>query len=115
TAKTGLSLHPDKTRIVDHEAGQGFEFLGHVFAKGRVRPRQKSILNLRAKIRDKTPRKSGKSLQAVIADLNPVLRGWFGFFRDCPSSSFEPLDKFARRRLRAMLDTRLGKQACFKG
>jgi len=115
TEKTGLSLHPDKTRIVDYGAGQGFEFLGHAFTKGKVFPRKKSIQNLRNKIREKTPRHSGRSLKAVIAVLNPVLRGWFGYFRDCRPSSFPEVDSFVRRRLRAMLDVRMGKHPTHRG
>jgi RNA-directed DNA polymerase len=115
TEKAGLSLHPDKTRIVDYGVGQGFEFLGHAFTKGKVFPRKKSVQNIRNKIREKTPRKSGASLSAVIARLNPVLKGWFGYFRDCPASSFTDIDSMARRRLRAMLDVRQGKHPAHRG
>ncbi len=115
TDKVGLSLHPDKTRIVDYGAGQGFEFLGHAFTKGKVFPRKKSVQNLRNKVREKTPRRSGKSLSTIIAELNPVLRGWFRYFRDCPVSTFDGVDGFVRRRLRAMLDVRNGKHPVHRG
>ena len=115
TEKSGLSLHPEKTRIVDYGAGQGFEFLGHAFTKGKVFPRKKSIQNLRNKVRALTPRRSGKSLKAVIANLNPVLRGWLRYFRDCPESAFPGVDSFVRRRLRAMLDVRIGKPPAHRG
>jgi len=104
TERNGLTLHPEKTRIVDHGAGESFEFLGYEFRKDRVFPRKKSILNLRSKIRAKTPRQSGRSLKAVIADLNPVLRGWFRYFRHSPEHVFRDLDGYVRRRLRSMLD-----------
>ena len=115
TEKTGLSLHPEKTRIVDYGAGQPFEFLGHAFTKGKVFPRKKSIQNLRNKIREKTPRNSGKSLKATIALLNPVLRGWFQYFQDCSESTFPSVDGFVRRRLRATLDVRIGKPPAQRG
>jgi len=106
TETSGLSLHPDKTRIVDYGAGEAFEFLGHQFKNGKVFPRKKSIQNIRNKVRDKTPRTSGQSLQVVIADLNKSLKGWFGYFRACPEGAFESVDSFVRRRLRAILAKR---------
>ena len=106
TQGVGLSLHPEKTRIVDYGAGESFEFLGHLFKKGKVYPRDKSLKNIRDKIRAKTPRHSGKSLADVIANLNPVLRGWARYFRDCPAWTLERVDGFVRRRLRHMLDIR---------
>jgi RNA-directed DNA polymerase len=115
TETVGLSLHPEKTRIVDYGVGQPFEFLGHAFRKGKVFPRKKSVQNIRNKIRDKTPRNSGKSLKAIIASLNPVLRGWFGYFQDCPESAFPDVDSFVRRRLRAILDIRIGKHPAHRG
>ena len=117
TAKTGLSLHPEKTRIVDCEAGQGFEFLGHVFTKGRVHPRKKSIQNLRDKVREQTPRNSGRSLQAMIQSLNPILRGWAGYFRthSTEEDEFKKGDQFVRKRLRAVLDKRQGRRTSFNG
>jgi len=108
TEKNGLALHPEKTRIVDYGAGESFEFLGFTFRKGKVFPRKKSILNIRAKIRDKTPRCSGRSLAATIAALNPVLKGWFRYFRASPAHVFREVDGFTRRRLRSNLDHNRG-------
>ncbi len=108
TQTNGLALHPEKTRIVDYGAGESFEFLGFAFTKGRVYPRDKSQKNLRGKIVQKTPRRSGKSLNAMIAELNPILIGWFRYFRGCPESAYIKMDGFTRRRLRAMLDQRNG-------
>ena len=42
---------------------------------------------------DDTPRKSGESLQCIIAKLNSVLQGWFGYFRHCHPSVFRPIDE----------------------
>jgi RNA-directed DNA polymerase len=42
--------------------------------------RKKSPNALKDKIRAKTRRSRGNSLTAIIADLNPMLRGWFGNF-----------------------------------
>lgn len=115
TESHGLALHPEKTRIVDYGAGESFEFLGFLFRKGKCFPRKKSIAKLRASVRAKTPRQSGRSLDAVITDLNRILRGWHRYFRGCPAHAFEGQDSFVRRRLRAMLDRRAGKEPNHRG
>jgi RNA-directed DNA polymerase len=42
-------------------------------------------------------------LAAIIADLNPMLRGWFGYFKHAYRTEFPSIDGFVRRRLRAIL------------
>ena len=103
-AAEGLTLHPDKTRIGDsRQPGQGFEFLGSRFEAGRRLVRKKSLQALKDKVRAKTSRSRGDSLERIIADLNPVLRGWFGYFQHATPALFGVLDGFVRRRLRAIL------------
>ena len=69
----GLTLHPTKTHVGDCRIpGQGFEFLGYRFEAGRRFVRKKSLAKLKDKIREKTGRCRGVSLEQVIADLNPV-------------------------------------------
>ncbi len=102
----GLSLHPEKTSIVDYEAGESFDFLGFTFRKGSFYARKKSVQSLRGKVRDKTKRTSGKSLSAIISELNPILRGWYGYFKAGPAHQFRDEDGKVRRRLRAILDSR---------
>ena len=67
------------------------------------RVRQKSLARLRDAIRAKTRRTSGISLSATVKALNPVLKGWFGYFRHAIASTFPDVDGFVRRRLRAIL------------
>ena len=100
----GLTLHPDKTHIGDcREAGQGFEFLGYRFEAGRRLVRAKSLMALRDKVRARTPRNHGGSLESVIASLNPTLKGWYAYFKQAHRFTFSSIDGFVRRRLRAML------------
>lgn len=108
TMLSGLKLHPEKTRLVDYGSGESFEFLGYEFKKGMAFPRQKSIKKLRDNIRARTPRKSGRSLQATITDLNRVLKGWYGYFRHSYPTTFPAVDQFVRQRLRAILCKRHG-------
>jgi RNA-directed DNA polymerase len=100
----GLTLHPDKTRVGDsRQPGQGFEFLGYRFEAGRRLVRKKSLQALKDKVRAKTGRSRGDSLARIISDLNPLLRGWFGYFKHATPALFGVLDGFVRRRLRAVL------------
>jgi RNA-directed DNA polymerase len=100
----GLRLHPDKTHIGDcRNRGEGFEFLGYRFEAGRRSVRKKSLDRLKDKIRAKTKRTCGQSLARVIESLNRTLQGWFGYFKYARPGTFSALDKFVRRRLRAIL------------
>ena len=103
-AHNGLRLHPDKTHLGDtRQPGQGFDFLGYHFEAGRRRVRKKSLTRFKDGIRAKTTRTRGDSLARIVADLNPMLRGWFGYFKHAHPYTFEAVDKFVRRRLRALL------------
>jgi RNA-directed DNA polymerase len=104
TAHRGLTLHPDKTHLGDcRQAGQGFDFLGYRFEGGRRLVRRKSFKAIRAKIRAKTGRSRGSSLERIVAELNPMLKGWFNYFKHAQGAVFIILDGFVRRRLRAIL------------
>jgi RNA-directed DNA polymerase len=109
-AANGLTLHPEKTRIANcRKKGNGFEFLGYRFERGRRHVRKKSLDKLKETIRVKTRRTRGQSLRVVVADLNRTLRGWFGYFKHAHPSIFEELDQMIRRRLRAMLRKQQGR------
>jgi RNA-directed DNA polymerase len=98
-ASLGLELHPDKTKVVDLRQGrEGPDFLGCHFRarmsgrlweqKRSIRyylhrwPSQRAMKRLRAAVRARTGRnRAGTDIRDVIADLNPVLRGWGNYFR----------------------------------
>jgi RNA-directed DNA polymerase len=103
-AENGLRLHPDKTHVGDcRQPGEGFDFLGYRFEAGRRWVRRKSLTRFKDSIRAKTKRSRGDSLARIVADLNPVLRGWFGYFKHAHPYTFKAVDGFVRRRLRALL------------
>jgi RNA-directed DNA polymerase len=120
-AGLGLELHPDKTKVVDlREGREGFDFLGWHFrarVSGRLLergirryylhrwPSQHSMKRLRAKIKARTGRnRAGNDLRDLIAELNPILRGWGNYFRTGNSSiKFVQLDRYVDRRLRGLL------------
>src|SRR4030066_959940 len=100
----GLTLHPDKTPVGDCRIeGQGFEFLGYRFEAGKRRVRKKSLQGFKDKIREKTRRTRGDSMARLRADLPPMIRGWYGYFKHACRWEFPMLDGLIRRRLRAIL------------
>ena len=105
----GLTLHPDKTRVVDATQPGGFDFLGYHFERGMKWPRQKSLGKLKDRLRAKTPRLDGRSLKVIIGDVNRTLRGWYGYFQHSKANVFPAVDGFVRRRLRSLLEKRRGR------
>jgi RNA-directed DNA polymerase len=108
----GLELHPEKTRITDAgQTGAGFDFLGYHFVKhkGKWRrwPRKKSEKKMRAALRERTPRTSGQSMEAIIKELNVLLRGWFEYFKHSHWTAMGSMDRYLRGRLRSILRKRI--------
>lgn len=102
----GLTLHPEKTRIVDARERGGFDFLGWHFERGMRWPREKSRQKFKESIREKTQRGNGQSLQAIIAEVNRVIRGWGNYFQGGVSNVSPPLESWIRMRLRSILRRR---------
>lgn len=102
TENAGLTLHPTKTRITN-AITEGFDFLGYRFWKGLRLPSKKSLGKLKDKVRSKTSRTRGDSIEAIITDVNLTLRGWFEYFKQCHLYTFQPIDKWVRVRLRCIL------------
>ena len=100
----GLELSPEKTHIGSYrQLGHGFEFLGYRFEDGCRYVRSKSLKRFKDNIRLKTRRTRGDSIEQIISDLNPTIKGWFGYFKHAHHYTFNSLDGFIRRRLRAIL------------
>ncbi len=124
----GLTLHPDKTRVVDlREGKQGFDFLGchlHARMSGKqweqrriVRyylfrwPSQRSMKRARARIKALTARSQvGQQLPDVIGRLNLFLRGWGNYFRTGNASDkFVEMDRYVAWRLKRLLIKKRGR------
>jgi group II intron reverse transcriptase/maturase len=126
--RLGLELHPDKTRRVElYDGKQGFDFLGchlHKRLSGRIWeqekrklyflhrwPSQRSMQRIRQRVKELTP--SGRchaDIRDVIAQLNPVLRGWGNYFRTGNAAQrFNQLDTYVWLRLRALRVKRKGR------
>ncbi|MCI0433183.1 MAG: group II intron reverse transcriptase/maturase, partial [Gemmatimonadetes bacterium] len=125
--RLGLELHPEKTRMVDLSRGRGgFDFLGCHLRKRMsgplwVRthrrvyylqrwPAQRAMTRIRARVRALTPRsRCHEDVRRIIADLNPVLRGWGQYFRTGNAAPrFIQVDTYVEERLRGLLLKRAG-------
>lgn len=124
-SKLGLTLHPDKTRMVDLRRGkESFVFLGCTIRKKRsiLRnprcwymhrwPSPKAMKRLRDRVREITDRRrSGQEVKQIIAELTPVLRGWGNYFRSGTCArEFLRMDQFVYRRLWRWMHRRGGQR-----
>ena len=114
-ASRGLTLHPRKTRIVDATVPGGFDFLGYHFERGTRWPSRRSEKRLREKVRGPTRRMTSGSLDQIVGRINPILRGWYGYFKQSHWTTFEPLDQWVRMRLRSILRKRAHRQGRGRG
>jgi RNA-directed DNA polymerase len=126
--RLGLELHPDKTRRVElYDGKEGFDFLGchlHKRLSGKLWeqkrqrlyflqrwPSQRSMRRVGQRVKELTPRsRCHADVREVIADLNPVLRGWGNYFHTGNAARrFNQLDTYVWRRLRALRVARKGR------
>jgi RNA-directed DNA polymerase len=89
-AKLDLRLNEAKSRIVDLGQGEAFGFLGFDFRRvrslrGRWRPQYTPKLRQRTallgKLKERFRRYDSQPVGRVIAEINPILRGWVNYFR----------------------------------
>lgn len=98
--KLKLSLHETKTRISSFE--EGFEFLGFHFRHCRLGIRGKTIERFKDRVRTLTQRQQGRNVEAVLDDLNPVIRGWSNYVGVAEvTGELRRLDRWVRMRIRA--------------
>ena len=121
-AECHLEMHPTKTRIVyckdDNRKGQypniQFDFLGYCFRPRQVRRMRDNVLfggfnpavssaalnTMRATIRELNLRQQTQlSLQDIAGKLNPLLRGWIGYYGHYAPSALSPLLRYVNQTL----------------
>jgi RNA-directed DNA polymerase len=111
-AELGLQVAEAKTRLVDVDGGEGFDFLG--FHHRKVRsfrnpsvmflaswPGRAAMRRARGRVREILARRQLlRPVRDVITDVNRFLRGWGGYFRKGNSTQhFHAVDRFTQRRL----------------
>jgi RNA-directed DNA polymerase len=110
-----LTLHPEKTCIVDAGEPGGFDFLGYHFERGYRWPSRKSNKKFRDAIRRKTRRNNGYSLDRIIRNVNYTVRGWYNYFQHSHPATFRTQDGWVRMRLRSILRRNQGKRGRGRG
>jgi group II intron reverse transcriptase/maturase len=127
-ARLGLELHPEKTRQVDlSRGGEGFDFLGchlrkrlsgPLWEKWHRRmyflqrwPAPRAMRQVRQRVKMLTPRAAcHRQVRDTIARLNPILRGWGGYFRTGNAAiQFGQIDDYVNWRLNRLLVKRHGR------
>jgi RNA-directed DNA polymerase len=114
-APLGLRLSVAKTRVCHLD--EGFDFLGfHIQRRTRkgtdkktvyTYPSKKALLSVMAKVRTLTDRSRHLTLEALLRQLNPVLRGWCTYFRHGVSkATFGYLDAYVWCRVTAWIRKR---------
>jgi group II intron reverse transcriptase/maturase len=121
-AECRLEMHPTKTRVVyckdDNRKGKypnvKFDFLGYCFRPRRVRRSRDHALfggfnpavspaalkSMRQAIRDlKLRRQTQLSLQDIARQLNPLLRGWIGYYGRYGPTALSPLLRYVNQTL----------------
>jgi RNA-directed DNA polymerase len=100
-APRGLAFNEGKTRIV--HALEGFDFLGfnvRRYPNGKllIKPAKPAVNRLRERLAAEMRRLRGANAAAVIAALNPIIRGWAAYYRTVVSSRvFAALDYYMWR------------------
>ncbi len=118
----GLELHPEKTKIVyckdsnrklDHEVTE-FSFLGFTFKQRvTINPRGQFFMGFIPAMSNsaykgikeiikhkwKIDRRTDLSLEDIARKINPVLRGWFGYYGQFYKSYMARLARFVNAKL----------------
>ena len=122
--RLGLKLHPDKTRVV--KAKDGFDFLGVYFRLCPVRkknsklkqscliwPSERSMGRIKQRVREVVGRRYSLSLEELIKELTPVIRGWNNYHKATRPvrKRQRKLNGFVRERLRIFLKRKYSDQS----
>jgi len=100
-APRGLAFNEDKTKIV--HLTEGFDYLGANICRYRngkllIKPSPAAVKRLRKRLAVEVRALRGSNAAAVIARLNPIIRGWAAYYRGVVSSKiFNSLDNYVWR------------------
>jgi group II intron reverse transcriptase/maturase len=122
--RLGLKLQRDKTRIV--RAEKGFDFLGVHFRLSLVRKKQaklkqycarwpadRSVNRIKQRIREVIGRGYSLSLEEMIRELTPVIRGWNNYHKATKpiAKRIRKLNGFVLERIRIFLKRKYSDQS----
>jgi RNA-directed DNA polymerase len=97
-APRGLVFNEEKTQIV-HVGQSGFDFLGfnvrRYNGKLLIKPSAAAIQRIRERLRTEMRSLRGSNAAAVLAELNPIVKGWAAYYRGAVSKkTFSSLDDY---------------------
>ncbi|WP_339376699.1 reverse transcriptase domain-containing protein [Chlorogloea sp. CCALA 695] len=82
-SERGLELSTEKTLITSIE--EGFDFLGfnhrHYNGKLLIKPSKQKVLDFCKRIGKEVKKLDGATQEAIIAKLNPILRGFANYYK----------------------------------
>ena len=101
TEKLKLKVNESKSAVAKP---QERKFLGFSFTSGKELKRKiapKAIDRFKERVREITHKSRGRSMEKVMEELAPYLRGWRGYFGFCETPAvLRHLDSWIRRRVR---------------
>jgi RNA-directed DNA polymerase len=105
----GLELSEQKTVITSIQTG--FDFLGHTVRKYEdkllITPAKGKVQILREKISRLSQAALGLTQEALLRQLNPLLRGWANYYRNGAAKAiFGKLDSYVWRKIRRWIARR---------
>jgi RNA-directed DNA polymerase len=105
TVRLKLKVNEDKSAVSRPWLRKflGFTFIS-MCGKTKIRIHRKTIARFKARIRELTRRKCGKSLDQIIKELNQYLKGWWNYYRLTEAKYiFKSLNGWIIRRLRCIV------------
>ena len=113
-AQLHVEINEEKTRIVDLCRGDSFGYLGFEFRRVRTRkgawrphyaPKLKKRTALLQKLKEAFGRSVSQPVGRVIAEINPILRGWVNYFAAGHSSRcFSYVKRWVEKKVRRHLE-----------
>ncbi len=111
--KLDVQLNRKKSKLVDLTRGETFSFLGFDFRRAKTRrgklgvlvtPRMKARTALLSRLKEVFRRFRSQPLDRIVAEINPILRGWVNYFRIGNSSQcFGYVKDWVERKIRRHL------------
>ena len=93
-----LRVNKEKSAIRKYHESN---FLGHTILKGKVGLSKPSEERIKSKLKSITKRNRGVSLEAMLHELTPVLRGWLQYFRFAKiKEKLKQMEGWLRRRMK---------------
>jgi RNA-directed DNA polymerase len=102
-ARLRLRINAEKSAVARPWERSFLGFTVTEEAEPRRRIADKAVQRFKNRVRELTRRHGGIALERVIAELNPYLRGWVGYFGFTQWRELASLDGWIRRRLRCIV------------